>query len=290
MRALYRYIMLVDVRDTAFQRDPFAAIAALAIASSSSADTSNAAATHDAAGAALSSQPQQKAGEPFSAFLTFRDDERITLAECGWNAGWVRDCFGDQMLERVGGEGIVCSGVSVGTTDAVLAYLKAMYTIIGAADQKTGILPPARGDAPSMAASMVADGYSLPPSFFPHCERNGVDQGVHNVLVRTPGAIPHLQIWGQAEGPVANMQSQMYSFDQAAAVAAIAASKGNGVALTPSSSAPFPEVLSVGSASAPPAAVAVAHQYDRDTGVQAALFKQVRVYFYWVMYFYWASV
>ncbi len=49
---------------------------------------------------------------------------------------------------------------------------------------------------------------------FPHCERNGVDQGVHNVLVHT-GALKHLHVkqWGQADGPVANMQARMATID-----------------------------------------------------------------------------
>jgi hypothetical protein len=49
---------------------------------------------------------------------------------------------------------------------------------------------------------------------FPQCERNGVDQGVHNVLVHT-GALGRLGLkqWGQAEGPVANMQARMARID-----------------------------------------------------------------------------
>jgi len=49
---------------------------------------------------------------------------------------------------------------------------------------------------------------------FPQCERNGVDQGVHNVLVHT-GALSHLQLrqWSQADGPVANMQAKLSKID-----------------------------------------------------------------------------
>lgn len=41
---------------------------------------------------------------------------------------------------------------------------------------------------------------------FAKCERNGVDQGVHNVLVHT-GQIPGLRVLDQQSGWVANMQA-----------------------------------------------------------------------------------
>jgi hypothetical protein len=164
------------------------------------------------------------------------------------------------MLQRIGGEGIVCSGVSVGTADAVWEYLRRMHAIISRTDKSDN-------------ASL--DGYALPPSLFPQCERNGVDQGVHNVLMRTPGVFPpHMQvrIWPQGEGPVVNMQARVYAFDEATATAAVSRSHqgDSGVA--------FPEVLAQkasGQSGPAAAAVAVAHQYDRNSAVQAALFKQV---------------
>ena len=43
---------------------------------------------------------------------------------------------------------------------------------------------------------------------FPTCERNGVDQGVHNVLVHT-NKIKNLKVWGQSNSPVLNLQAKM---------------------------------------------------------------------------------
>lgn len=71
------------------------------------------------------------------------------LAACGWNAGWVRDCFGQDVLSEIGSKKISCSGTSFGTTKAVREYVKRMWESLK--------------DNP--------------------CERNGVDQGAHNVLV-----------------------------------------------------------------------------------------------------------
>jgi len=42
---------------------------------------------------------------------------------------------------------------------------------------------------------------------FPRCERNGVDQGIHNVLVHKK-LIPNLKVFAQSSGPVANLQAQ----------------------------------------------------------------------------------
>ena len=45
-------------------------------------------------------------------------------------------------------------------------------------------------------------------SNFPKCERNGVDQGVHNVLVHKK-LIPNMKVFKQADGPVANLQAKL---------------------------------------------------------------------------------
>lgn len=43
-------------------------------------------------------------------------------------------------------------------------------------------------------------------SLFPQCERNGVDQGVHNVLLHNQW-IPSMTLYRQMNSPVANMQA-----------------------------------------------------------------------------------
>lgn len=86
VRARYRFVLLVDVRDTAFQRDPFAAASALATEST------------------LPSQDSSSRGSASaSVFFTFTDNEAMTLASCDWNAGWVQDCFGNEVRTRQAG-------------------------------------------------------------------------------------------------------------------------------------------------------------------------------------------
>ena len=48
--------------------------------------------------------------------------------------------------------------------------------------------------------------YPSQQSQFPSCERNGVDQGVHNVLVHKQ-LIRSLTIWSQYDSPVMNLQA-----------------------------------------------------------------------------------
>lgn len=136
----------------------------------------------------------------------------------------MKDCFGQQILSQIGSGGIICSGVSVGTMDAVWEYLQLMNSIV-TGEAKTG---------------------AYPSSLFPTCERNGVDQGVHNVLVHQK-KIPNLTIWNQRDGPVVNMQAEMYRL--------------NGM-----------EVKNMEGQ-----LVAVAHQYDRNQELQKLLFKEVCV-------------
>lgn len=44
---------------------------------------------------------------------------------------------------------------------------------------------------------------------FAKCERNGVDQGVHNVLIHTNKIASPLFKYDQMTGPVANMQAKV---------------------------------------------------------------------------------
>ena len=92
-----------------------------------------------------------------------------------------------------------------------------------------------------------ANNREFPSSKFPSCERNGVDQGVHNVLVHK-NKIPNLKIWGQRDGPVANMQAELYRL--------------TGMKVRNKMRDLVP----------------VAHQYDRNHDLQNKLFREVKVY------------
>ncbi len=123
-------------------------------------------------------------------------------------------------MNEVGNSAIICSGVSVGTIDTVLEYLEQMYLAVTGKMSGVG---------------------------FPQCERNGVDQGVHNVLVHT-GKIHHLKVWSQKQSPVLNLQARL------------AVVKENG------------RVLNLAGDE-----VAVVHQYDRYESLQRLLFEKVCV-------------
>lgn len=132
----YASVLFTDVRDAIFQADPFAAAAAT---------TAGAPASGAAAASAQAPHPQA----PVPVFMAFLEAKPRTIAECGWNAGWVRDCFGEAGLQAVGGNVISCSGTSLGTWESALAY-----------------------------ANLLANEIAVNK-----CERNGVDQGMHNFYV-----------------------------------------------------------------------------------------------------------
>lgn len=130
----------------------------------------------------------------------------------------MKDCFGKEMLNRIAKKTIICSGISMGTMEEVKAYLKLMTDTI-----ETGS--------------------------FAKCERNGVDQGVHNVLVHTQ-RIKELVVHDQKSGWVANMQ------------AGVARISNNVVSNQRGQK------------------VAVVHQYDRFKNLQESYFKK---YVFWPM-------
>ena len=136
----YNALFLTDVRDTVFQSDPFTAIL--------------------------------KDGDGLYVAM---ENAAVTISQEGWNSGWVKDCFGQRVLQQVGSKVVSCSGTTLGTWDAALQYLKLMADTIREREA---------------------------------CERNGIDQGVHNVIVHTSlmGATPIHQISNE-RGQIATVQS-----------------------------------------------------------------------------------
>jgi hypothetical protein len=126
------------------------------------------------------------------------------------------------MLKYIGSNTIICSGVSVGSIDTVLPYLDQVNTLI----QGNTIVP------------------YITQNKFPSCERNGVDQGIHNVLVHTK-QIQNLKIWSQSNSPVLNLQAKH--------------AKVQGILVKNLKDEIVP----------------VVHQYDRYPDLQKALFREV---------------
>jgi hypothetical protein len=114
------HVLFIDVRDSFFQLNPFDEL------------------------------PSIKA--PY--FNAYTGVETLTILNCGWNGQWVKDCFGQDMLGKIGNNRIICSGVSLADAETGFLYLEAMANII-------------LGEEPYKSKFK---------SRFPMCERNGVDQ------------------------------------------------------------------------------------------------------------------
>ena len=178
----FKRILLADVRDTAFQSDPFSIGKDLGL-------------------------------HVFEEGKRFRED--------GHTRSWVSDCFGSAIADQFAERWIVCSGISIGTADDVRLYLN------------------------QMSAAMST------PSFVA-CERNGVDQGVHNVLVYN-NPIPGLRRLSEKDGYVAHMQNTLMHVHRHVT------HESPGFRLT---------VAQAWDKSP----VRIVHQYDRDIHLQAWLF------------------
>lgn len=126
----YDRVILADTRDVFFQRDPFAL--------------------------------------PLAPGLNcFLEDASKRIGGCPFNSEWIRGGFGAAAYERLAGELISCSGVTMGDTASVLGYLRLMVDHIIDLRRQTG----------------------------------GIDQGVHNFLLHT-GLLPDANLVPNAEGPV----------------------------------------------------------------------------------------
>lgn len=144
----------------------------------------------------------------------------IKLGSEPYNAKWVKDCYGASILSRISSNTVSCSGYLIGSALEMGHYV----------DQ--------------MAAELVKHG---------KCESNGIDQGVHNVLLYTRGESKEL-LWrkhSQAKGPVwtgGYATKGVYTWDnEAKGDAANMVAKGTALAY------------------------AVLHQYDRHDGLLAKL-------------------
>jgi hypothetical protein len=95
--------------------------------------------------------------DPFDTLDTSNGDDLFVVGEVetmpiknqGSNAGWIKDCFGQDALDKIGNNFISCSGTTMGTVKGIRRYLKIMQGIIAE---------------------------------HPKCTFHGIDQGFHNYL------------------------------------------------------------------------------------------------------------
>jgi hypothetical protein len=85
----YENVMLTDVRDVFFQRDPFGF----------------------------------EIGDQANCFL---EDERHTLASEKFDRAWILSAYGEETLAELGQKPISCSGITIGPRDAMQAYVGVM--------------------------------------------------------------------------------------------------------------------------------------------------------------------
>ena len=84
----FSQILLTDVRDVIFQKDPFCI----------------------------------ELGEQSYGF--FSEGAQLKIASCKWNSGWILRQFGEEVLKRMAHNPISCSGTILGTSPAIQKYLK----------------------------------------------------------------------------------------------------------------------------------------------------------------------
>jgi len=108
----YRHIFLTDLRDVSFQRNPFA------LAES-------------------------------GKLRLYVEEPPYTIGACPNNSRWIREYFGEEVLEKLGDKPIICSGTTLGDYAAIMTYLEKFILTL------------------RQARSLM---------------RVGVDQGIHNYL------------------------------------------------------------------------------------------------------------
>ncbi len=89
----YKNVMLTDVRDVFFQRDPFAF----------------------------------QIRDQVHCFLEFEGE---TLGSQSHNRAWLRGVYGENVLRQLADRPISCSGVTIGPTSGILEYLRAMVNAL----------------------------------------------------------------------------------------------------------------------------------------------------------------
>lgn len=220
---LFNRMLVLDVRDSAFQRNPFSSLPELH--------------THTPARSIRSLSKVGPADrQTLLTLYAFGEDEGSSIVMCGWNSKWVQDCFTDQVLSVVGNNVITCSGVSLGYNHAIVNYIHSMSVLLlgktilsNSYDEKDAALMMYKYTYPYNQKTLFAQSnYNVAnrnthtnngltglqglavltaSSQFPQCERNGVDQGIHNVLLYL-NVVPAQIVYPQSF-PVVNLQNAL---------------------------------------------------------------------------------
>lgn len=117
--------------------------------------------------------------DPFSIdhggdLCCFLENERMDLARCVANSGWLAAAYGKEVIGALGHYPISCSGTTFGPAPVMRAYVRAMTAGLRAIDERV----------PNIM-------HVIP----------GIDQAVHNYLLRT-GGLPRPHCFRNEDGPV----------------------------------------------------------------------------------------
>ncbi|RYH14937.1 hypothetical protein EON65_32700 [archaeon] len=167
----------------------------------------------------------------------FSEDLSLPIASCGWNSAWIRDCFTDNILMLMQENYIVCSGVSMGYIDVVHIYVHYMSLLLRGKQLALNRHTLASHDTFDYYNYLnhIDNAYAInnfksnglynrnmqdidthialinENTQFPKCERNGVDQGMHNVLIYL-NLIP-VKLLHHYKFPVINVQAAVANFE-----------------------------------------------------------------------------
>jgi len=149
------YIMLSDMRDVFFQSDPF--------------------------------NYQYRLWTPPKAQLVvfLEAYPRGIINNCRYNKGWIRRCYGQNAVERIGHNNISITGIVMGTRNAILVYSS---ILLNQTAHKTRL-------------QYGANKYE---NIQKYCKSTGMDQAFHNWILYT-GILEKymkIRIFPQGEGPV----------------------------------------------------------------------------------------
>jgi len=87
------YFMLSDFSDVLFQSDPF-------------------------------QYRKLEWAPPAYQFVVFQENHpNSVINRCNFNSAWISKCYGSDALQKVGHNTVICSGISMGTRDAILVYV-----------------------------------------------------------------------------------------------------------------------------------------------------------------------
>jgi hypothetical protein len=219
-------VLALDVRDSAFQTDPFELFHFQQLSSQGLIPLNVSMSRH----------------EDHDKMFVFGENRFIAISSCAWNSGWIRDCFGERIYNLVKDQPISCSGISMGGITRMVNYVNKMSQVL-------------LNNFPCINGGNA--------KYFPTCERNGVDQGVHNVLLHLQYLSPLLVKYSD-DFPVVNLQSspELMLEKSTTFTQSIGTNK-----------AP-PREPAIYMVKYPGVKYAVVHQYDRDSVYQLLLGKK----------------